>query len=90
MSRNAIVEMLMREMTEEMPVVLRALPDDRLWSAMVAGLLADDDVDALAVKIAESQDMTPDAADWREVYGAMRDMVNQWPDGELFSAEALA
>jgi len=53
----------LREIAEEMTIVLRALPDDRLWSAIVAGLMADHNVDELA--------------DWRKFYGAMRDMVNE-------------
>lgn len=77
MTRNAIVGMLLREMAEEMPFILRALPDDRLWSAMVASLLADEDVDALAARIAGSRVAAASAADWREVYDALRDMVNE-------------
>ncbi len=77
MTRNAIIGMLLREMTEEMPFVLRALPDDRLWSAMVAGLVADEDVDALAAKIAGMRVRATSAPDWREVYGALREMVNE-------------
>ena len=77
MTRNAIIGMLLREMAEEMPIVLRALPDDRLWSAMVAGLVADDDVDELAAKIAGMRVKASSAPDWREVYGALREMVNE-------------
>ena len=77
MTRNAAIGMLLREMTEEMPIVLRALPDDRLWSVMVAGLMADDDEDELAEKIADMPVETTGPADWREFYGAMRRMVNE-------------
>lgn len=76
MTRNAIVGMLLREMAEEMPIVLRSLPDDRLWSAIVAGLLADEDVDTLAERIAELQISAAEAVDWRDVYSALQDMVN--------------
>ena len=51
MTRNAAIGLLLREIAEEMPIVLRALPDDRLWSAMVAGLMADHNVDELAEKL---------------------------------------
>jgi hypothetical protein len=77
MNRNAVVGMLLREVAEEMPIVLRALPDDRLWSVMVAGLMADDDTDALAEKIAGMPVTLAGAADWREFYGALREMVNE-------------
>lgn len=77
MTRNAAIGMLLREMAEEMPIVLRALPNDRLWSVMVAGLMADHDVDALAEKIAAMPVKTTGPADWREVYGALREMVNE-------------
>ena len=77
MTRNAAIGMLLREMAEEMPIVLRALPDDRLWSVMVAGLMADDDEDELAEKIADMPVETAGTADWREFYGAMRRMVNE-------------
>lgn len=77
MTRNAAIGMLLREMAEEMPIVLRALPDDRLWSIMVAGLMADNDEDELAEKIADMPVDTARAADWREFYGAMRRMVNE-------------
>jgi len=78
MNRNAVVELLLREMAEDMPVVLRSLPDDRLWSAMAQGLVADEDVDALAARIAGFRPARPGAPDWREVYGEMRAMVNAW------------
>lgn len=78
MDRNTIVELLLREMAEEMPIVLRSLPDERLWSAMAQGLVADEDVDALAARIAGLQPARPGAPDWREVYGEMRAMVNAW------------
>ena len=76
MTRNAAIGMLLREMAEEMPIVLRALPNDRLWSIMVAGLMADHDVDEMAEKIADIPASTTGPADWREFYGAMRQMVN--------------
>jgi len=79
MKRNAIVDFLIREMAEEMPFVLRALPDDRIWSAMIAGLIGDEDVDTLAVRIARFPMLATAAADWREIYGEMRDMINEWP-----------
>jgi hypothetical protein len=78
MNRNTIVELLLREMAEEMPIVLRSLPDDRLWSVMAEGLVADADADALAARIAGLQPAQPSAPDWREVYGEMRAMVNEW------------
>jgi len=77
MTRNAAIGLLLREMAEEMPVVLRALPDDRLWSIMVAGLMADHDVDEMAEKIADMPVTATGPADWREFYGAMRQMVNE-------------
>jgi len=77
MTRNAAIGMLLREMAEEMPFVLRALPDDRLWSVMVAGLMADHDVDELAEKIAGLPVQFQASADWREFYAAMRRMVNE-------------
>ncbi len=89
MTRNAIVGMLLREMAEEMPIVLRALPDDRLWSAIVAGLLADEDVDTLAERIAELQITAAGAADWREVYGALQDMVNETAIGPWSPTTAM-
>jgi aminoglycoside phosphotransferase family enzyme len=88
MTRNAIIGMLLREMAEEMPIVLRALPDDRLWSAMVSGLLADDDIETLAEKIAEFRIPHAETADWREVYGAMRDMVNETAVGHWSPVQA--
>lgn len=77
MTRNAAIGLLLREIAEEMPIVLRALPDDRLWSVMVAGLMADHDVDELEEKIADMPVTVEGPADWREFYGAMRDMVNE-------------
>lgn len=53
MKRTAIVELLIREIAEEMPFILRALPDESVWSAMVAGLVVDEDVDSLARKSAK-------------------------------------
>ena len=77
MTRNAAIGLPLREIAEEMPIVLRALPDDRLWSAMVAGLMADHNVDELAEKISDMPVSIEEPADWREFYGAMRDMVNE-------------
>ena len=81
MNRFSIVEQLLREMAEEMPVLLRALPDDGLWQAMAAGLLADEDTEKLAARLADCESALPGAPDWREVYGEMRSMVNEWPAG---------
>jgi|GEM_PF-2410126 len=81
MNRISIVEQLLREMAEEMPVLLRALPDDGLWQAMAAGLLANEDTDKLAARLADCESVFPGAPDWREVYGEMRSMVNEWPVG---------
>ena len=44
---------------------------------MVAGLMADHNVDELAEKIAYMPVSIEEPADWREFYGAMRDMVNE-------------
>jgi len=77
--RNAIVGRLLREMAEEVPTVLRALPDDRIWEAMVAGVLADDDAEAVSARIAHIRGEGENgAADWREVYRMLRAMVNEW------------
>ncbi len=76
MTRNDVIGMLLREMAEEMPIVLRALPDDRLWCVMVAGLMADNDVDEMAEKIADMPVSTTGPANWREFYGTLREMVN--------------
>lgn len=81
MSRMTIVEQLLKEMTEEMPVLLHALPDDRLWQAMAAGLLADEETEVLAARLAGHIPAEPGAPDWREVYGEMRSMVNEWQVG---------
>ncbi len=87
MNRIAIVEQLLREMAEGMPVLLRALPDDGLWQAMASGLLADEETEVLAARIAEvNDDLFTGAPDWREVYGEMRAMVNEWPAGSLPAA----
>ncbi|MEX2614497.1 MAG: hypothetical protein WD767_00205 [Alphaproteobacteria bacterium] len=86
MNRIDIVEQLLREMAEEMPVLLRALPDDGLWRAMASGLLADEETEALAARIAEGNTSFAGAPDWREVYGEMRAMVNEWPAGHLSAA----
>ncbi len=86
MNRIAIVEQLLREMAEEMPVLLRALPDDRLWQAMASGLLADEETEVLAARIAEDKALFAGAPDWREVYGELRAMVNEWPAGGLSAA----
>lgn len=77
MNRNAAIGMLLREIAEEMPIVLRALPDDRLWSVMVDGLMEDHDLDEMAAKIADLPVSVDEPADWREFYGAMREMVNE-------------
>lgn len=86
MDRNTVVELLLREMTEEMPIVMRSLPDGRLWSVMAQGLVADADADALAARIAGLSPAQPGAPDWREVYGEMRAMVNAWPDTRAAAA----
>ena len=39
--------------------------------------MADHDVDELAEKIADMPVTVEGPADWREFYGAMRDMVNE-------------
>ena len=44
---------------------------------MVAGLMANHNVDELAEKIAYMPVSIEEAADWREFSGAMRDMVNE-------------
>lgn len=77
MTRNAAIGLLLREIAEEMPIVLRALPDDRLWLAMVAGLMADHNVDELAKNITDMPVSIEEPADWFKFYGAMRDMVNE-------------
>ena len=79
MNRRVIVEQLLREMAEEMPVLLRALPDDALWRTMAQGLVADEEVDVLAARFAGRDPAMPGAPDWREVYGELREMVNEWP-----------
>ncbi len=89
MTRNTIVSMLLREMAEEMPIVLRALPDDRLWSAIVDGLLADDDIETLEERIAELRVSAIESADWREVYGALREMVNESISGHWSPSPAM-
>ena len=91
MTRYAVVSMLLREMAEEMPIVLRALPDDRLWSAMIAALLVDEDIEALEARIAGLQVAGAGTADWREVYSELRDMVNEtafrpWQPAQPFEA----
>ncbi len=86
MDRNTVVELLLREMTEEMPIVLRYLPDSRLWSVMAQGLIADADADTLAASIAGLSPAQPGAPDWREIYGEMRAMVNAWPDSGAAAA----
>ena len=86
MNRLEIVAHLLREMAEEMPVLLRALPDDGLWQAMASGLLADEEPDVLAARIAEDNTLFAGAPDWREVYGEIRAMVNEWPAGSVSSA----
>ena len=83
MKRTAIVELFIREIAEEMPFILRALPDESVWSAMVAGLVVDEDVDLSGTKkSAKNRPQTPTAADWKEVYGEMRSMINEWPEPE--------
>ena len=82
MDRKVIVEQLLREMAQEMPVLLRALPDDALWRTMAMGLVADEDVDVLSARLAGGDPAMPGAPDWREVYGELREMVNEWPISE--------
>ena len=77
MTRNAAIGLLLREIAEEMLIVLRALLDNRLWSAMVSSLMADHNVDELTEKIAGMPVSFEEPTDWREFYGAMRDMVNE-------------
>ncbi len=86
MKREAIVSFLIQEMAEEMPFVMRALPDENVWSAIVAGLVRDEDPDELAPEIDESRAYDAADADWKEIYGELRGMINEWP-GE---AAALA
>lgn len=95
MTRYAAVSMLLREMAEEMPFVLRALPDDRLWSAMIAALLADEDIETLEARIAGLHVAGTGTADWREVYSEMRDMVNetafrQWQPAQPLEVAAVS
>jgi len=82
MNRVAIVERLLREMTEEVPVLLHALPDEALWQTMAAGLLADEDAEVLAARLSGCGVSLPGAPDWRDVYREMRSMVNAWPAAE--------